>query len=163
MLTILSTSLIGFFGAFIAYQQWRVAEIRLRHDTYERKFKIYEAAKTLLVVFQYNGKLTVEDYLTYLRGITDAEFIYDDPDVTEYLQTLREQANELIRLQEQKAADQSAEVGQWFLKQFGVLRSKFHPSMRLHPPSLLEKSKLWLDAEYLISKKLRGRSPTWRI
>jgi hypothetical protein len=131
-----STLIIGAIGAFISWQQWRIAEIRLRHDTYERKFRVYEAAKTLLVVFQFKAKISQDDYFAYLRGITDAEFIFDDPEVIRYLQLLREQATEFIRLREQGSTNEYAKVSQWFLKQFDVLRSKFYPSMRLHPPSL---------------------------
>jgi hypothetical protein len=138
MWSVLPTFVIGAVGAYISRLQWRIAEIRLRHDTYERKFKVYEAAKTLLVVFQFNAKITHDEYFSYLRGVTDAEFVFDDPEVPRYLQTLREQAIELIRTQTAGLSDENAKISQWFLSQFDVLRSKFYPSMRLHPPSLRE-------------------------
>jgi hypothetical protein len=81
-----------------------------------------------------------------LRGITDAEFIFDDPEVTRYLQTLREQAIELIRTQKASLSDENAKVSQWFLKQFDVLRSKFYPSMRLHPPPIQEQVGSWVNS-----------------
>ena len=148
MLPIVSTSIIGVVGAYIAWQQWSIAEIRLRLDTYERKFRIYEAAKTILAVFELNATISIEEYFTYLRGITDAEFIFDDPNVTQYLQKLREQTVELMRSQKQGAvaADQSSELEHWFSKQFDVLKSKFQPSMSLHQPSISEKIREGLDA-----------------
>ena len=146
MWSIISTSIIGVAGAFISWQQWRVADIRLRHDIYPRKFRVYEAAKTLLVMFQDNGKISQEDYFAYLRGITDAEFIFDDVKVTQYLQTLRERAIELIRIQASGSAEERAEVSRWFITQFDVLRSKFRPTMSLHPLSIAEGVRRWFSA-----------------
>ena len=143
MWSALPTFVIGAVGAYISWLQWRIADIRLRHDTYERKFRVYEAAKTLLVVHQFKAKISDDDYFEYLRGITDAEFIFDDPEVTRYLQTLCEQAIELIRTHKAGLSDEKAKVSQWFLKQFDVLRSKFYPSMRLHPPSLRQHVGPW--------------------
>ena len=165
MWSAISTVMIGAAGTFIAYQQWRTAEIRLRHDVYERKFKVYEAAKTLLVVFQFKAKITEDDYFAYLRGITDAEFIFDDPEVSRYLQTLREQATELIRTQTAGLADEHAKISQWFIKQFDVLRSKFYPSMRSHPPAMREQFGLWgsrllADLRLGWSKSLRIHEPS---
>jgi hypothetical protein len=138
MWSVLTTFIVGAVGAYISWLQWRIADIRLRHDTYERKLRVYEAAKTLLVVHQFKAKISEEDYFEYLQGITDAEFIFDDPEITRYLQTLREQATELIRTQMAGLSDENAKVSQWFLRQFDVLRSKFYPSMRLHPPPFQE-------------------------
>jgi hypothetical protein len=144
MWSIISTLIIGVAGTFISYQQWRVAEIRLRHDTMHERQRIYEAAKTLLVEFQHSAKISQEDYFTYLQGTVSAEFIFDDdPGVIQYLQTLRERAIEQIRLQKQGSAEERAEMSRWLMQQFDVLRSKFRPTMRLHPPSVMEQVKRW--------------------
>jgi hypothetical protein len=147
-------------GAFISYQQWRIAEIRLRHDTYERKRRIYEAAKALLVVFQIEGSISHETFLKFSRDIADAEFVFNDAAVIQYLQTLREQAIELIRSQKQgaAAADHCAELEQWFIKQFDVLRSKFNASMRLHPPPMAKKIKEWMDAAARLYRRGFGKN-----
>jgi hypothetical protein len=145
MWQIISTSIIAAAGVFISWQQWRIAEIRLRHDIYERQFRVYEAAKTLLVVFQFNGKISQDDFFTYLRGTADADFIFDDADAIQYLQTLRTRAIELMRAQKQgaAAADQCAEIGGWLMQQFDVLKSKFRPVMGLHLPSTAERVRRW--------------------
>jgi hypothetical protein len=157
MWSTISTLIIGVAGTFISYQQWRVAEIRIRHDTMPERKRVHDAAKTLLVTFQNEGKITEEDYFTYLRGIADAKFIFDDdPEATQYLQTLRDRATELIRLQKQGSAEAHAEISQWFITQFDVLRSKFHSSMRLHPPPTGEKIRQC--AERLLSSLRRGSS-----
>jgi hypothetical protein len=142
-----STVILGAVGAFISWQQWRIAEIRLRHDLYERRFRVYMAAKMLLITFQDTGKITQADYFTYVGGIADAEFMIDDQNVIQYLQTLRNRAIELIRLRGQepaKAADALAELEGWFMSQFDVLRSKFRPVLSLHAASPWRRIKSWV-------------------
>lgn len=150
MWQIISTSIIAVAGVFISWQQWRIAEMRLRHEIYERQFRVYEAAKTLLVVYQFSGEISQNDFLTYLRGTVDADFIIDDADAIQYLQTLRTRAIELMRAQKQgsAAADQRAEIGGWLMEQFDVLKSKFRPVMGLHLPSMPERVGRWFTARF---------------
>jgi hypothetical protein len=143
MWQVISTSIIGVASVFISYQQWRIAEIRLRHDRYERLYKIYGAAKALLVVIQNDAKVSLDEYFNYLRGVADAEFVFDDADVVQYLQILRERAADLRRAQAQGAADECAKIESWFIQQFDVLRAKFRPIMGLRPPSMAERVRRW--------------------
>lgn len=141
-----STAVIAFAGLWIAWEQKRIADTRLRSDLYDRRLRTYETAKTLLVSFQYEGKLTTPDYITYKRGTADAEFLFsDNPNVLRYLDLLGKQTVELIKLQQQEAAsaDKYAAVETWFASQFDVLRSSFQPSMRLAPSPLIQRLKGW--------------------
>ena len=73
----------------------------------------------------------------------------------QYLLLLRGQAGELMRLKAQKSADEYARVSLWFTKQFDVLRSTFHPSMRLNPPPMQEQV-VQLAAGLLTNLRLGG-------
>ena len=63
----LSTPAIAVAGVTIAYQQKRLANIRLRNDLFDRRFKIYEAARTYLVCATRNQRLPVEDMIAFSR------------------------------------------------------------------------------------------------
>jgi hypothetical protein len=140
-------AIIAVAGIYIAWQQKRLADIRLQNDLYDRRFKVYEAAKTLLVAVQQNGKMSLEEFFAFLRGTSDAAFLLK-PDIVEYLETIRKQAAKLRLLQQQlqnqdldqkrraALADQAAETEKWFNDQFEVLLSKFKPSMRLDKHAL---------------------------
>ncbi len=138
-LGVLFELVIAFAGVCIAWQQKRIAEIRLRHDLYNRRFKVYEAAKTLLVAHQTNGKLSGDDYIAYRRGTADAVFLLD-AGVVKYLDELRRQAERLLCLSGRKAelrndlsqepkyhssVDESAQIETWLAQQFDILTSKF--------------------------------------
>src|ERR1700693_3089439 len=84
-------------SVYIAWQQKRIADIRLRHELYDRRLKVYEAAKTLLVAHLMNGKLSGDDYFAYRRGTADAVFLLN-VGVVEYLEELQKRAERLMRL-----------------------------------------------------------------
>jgi hypothetical protein len=97
------------------------------------------------VAYQSNGRLSTDDCLAYRGGTADAVFVLDDS-VIVYLGQLQERAERallLYNLIQAKASgenayhshvDESAEIGQWLLRQFPILISKFKPSMRLDEP-----------------------------
>jgi hypothetical protein len=132
-------------SVYIAWQQKRIADIRLRHELYDRRLKVYDAAKSLLVAHLINGKLSGDDYIAYRRGTADAVFLLD-AGVIEYLGELQKRAECLIRLRAELAAirddmakeakyhklvDESAEIETWLTQQFDILITKFNPAMRL--------------------------------
>jgi hypothetical protein len=41
---------IGGFGAWIAFQQMRLARIKVQHDTYDRKYAVFLAVRWVLTV-----------------------------------------------------------------------------------------------------------------
>src|SRR6266567_2988225 len=65
LLQALATPAIAFAGLAIAYEQKRLADIRLRNDLFDRRFKIYEAARTYLVYATRNQRLPVDDMFAF--------------------------------------------------------------------------------------------------
>jgi hypothetical protein len=130
-----------------AWQQKRLADIRLQNDLYDRRFKIFAAAKKLLVSVQQNGVVSLDEFFAFVGGTSDAVFLLT-ADVVDYLQTIRERSAELRSKhgllqnsdleQGQRAAlaDQIARIEDWFNDQFDVLVAKFKPSMRLDKHAL---------------------------
>jgi hypothetical protein len=132
-------------SVYIAWQQKRIADIRLRHELYDRRLRVYEAAKTLLVAHLINGKLSGDEYFAYRRGTADAVFLLD-AGVVDYLGEIQERAERLMRLRTEQAeiredmsketkyrklVDESAQIETWLTQQFDILIEKFIPAMRL--------------------------------
>ena len=132
-------------SVYIAWQQKRIADIRLRHELYDRRLRVYEAAKTLLVAHLINGKLSDDDYIAYRRGTADAVFLLE-AGVIDYLEELRKRAERLMRLRTELAeiredmskdaqyhqlVDENAQIETWLSQQFEILIARFKPAMRL--------------------------------
>ena len=133
---------VALASVYIAWQQKRLADLKLQNDLYDRRLKIFEAAKALLVAVQTSGTLSIDDYFVFVRSTANAVFLLK-PDVVEYLSTLRDHATRLRLFQNQlkddrkdqaargELADKAAEVELWFYNQFDVLIERFKPSLRL--------------------------------
>jgi hypothetical protein len=129
----------------IARWQASVAKAQLRQNVYDRRFAVYQSAKALLIALQYNGTLSGDDYMEYRRGTVDAVFLLD-AGVVAYLDQLRERAERLLLVRNlikenssgcdayHRNVDESAQIENWFGKQFDVLLSKFKPCVRLEEP-----------------------------
>jgi hypothetical protein len=128
----------------IACVQQRLQNIRLRHDLYDRRYRVYGAAKELLASVQVDGSVKRPAFQAFVERTSDAEFLFKNQDIFEYLTKLREKAIRSIHVSTKlsdanlktkdsdKFADEEGEIAKWFIAQFGTLRDKFKPFMRLY-------------------------------
>jgi hypothetical protein len=65
--------IIAACGVWIAWQQKRIADVHLRHEQYDRKYRVYGSAKGLLVGLQADGHITRSSFQRYIEGVADAE------------------------------------------------------------------------------------------
>jgi hypothetical protein len=75
----------------IAEQQAELAAVRLQHDLFDRRFAIYEAARTMLMEVFRRGDASNEALGIFLRDTQKAVFVFDQS-LTDYLAELRKQA-----------------------------------------------------------------------
>ena len=127
---------------FIAYQQKRLADIRLQHELYDRRFAVYEATKAFVIGAIDDDQMTAGLYLTFQRGTSQSVFLFDAT-LTTYLNEINRRGLELFRLHRRLAetqlddearircADEAAATTTWFSEQFDPLIEKFGPFLRL--------------------------------
>ena len=131
----------------VARQQAGLADVRLRRDLFDRRFKVYVAARTFLFQAEQNARISDDALTSYVRGTLDAVFLFDQ-DVVDYLELMRKRASELrmarILIDQQqevgperaKAVDAEMKILEWFQAQFEVLIAKFNPSLSLRLPTV---------------------------
>jgi hypothetical protein len=61
-------------GAWLAWQQVRIARVRLQHDLYDRRFKIFQAARNFLAEVMTHGYPSDDQVRAYVVGTADAIF-----------------------------------------------------------------------------------------
>jgi hypothetical protein len=130
--------------ADIAAQQARLADVRLRHDLYDRRFAVYDAARMFFLrEILPKNRVSDEALYVFVRGIADAVFIVDK-NVTDYLQDMQKRILRFQRLtiaidtmqhQEERkpASDEKLALRQWFEEQPDVLIERFRPFLTLDP------------------------------
>jgi hypothetical protein len=78
ILSALLVPAIALFGVFIAYQQYRVNQQRLRHETYERRLSVYKVVQKYLSEIVRDGKTSYERALQFKTDASEAQFLFDD-------------------------------------------------------------------------------------
>lgn len=141
----LAVPVIALAGVAIAAGQLKLAGARLRHDLYDRRFKVLAAARRLFAVIFADGRVPPEEFYKYVEGTSEAAFLFDDRTV-EYLEEIRRRAAKMMflenRLRDQniedsergKLADKEAHLLMWFTSQPELLLSRFKPFMQLARP-----------------------------
>lgn len=136
--------IIGGFGTWIAFQQMRLAGIKVQHDTYDRKYAVFLAVRWVLtVVAGLKRAPTLEDMRDFINQMAAAPFLFD-AQIVEYLKDIEThvfRANGLqdmiigndLSTDEDKASASRELEGHisWLSEQSDVVTEKFAPSLKL--------------------------------
>jgi len=134
---------ISCLGSWIAFKQVRIAAAKLNFDLYDKRFKVFEAARQYLVLALQSNDVTPEHTNQFHLGVADAVFLFDKS-IEEYLEEFRKKLAKLqmlnfqfrnLRDQEDERrgilADQLAEQAMVVNDEFDVLVLKFKPFLKL--------------------------------
>jgi hypothetical protein len=137
--------LIPLIGAWIAWQQVQIARAKLHFDLYEKRFAVFEAARSLIGEAIRSANLTTSSLNAYTLGTADAVFLLSD-DVNKYLRDVAKHAVALSTMQyaieplpvgSQQRVDMSEKIGEetlWFNNQLDELIAHFRPFLKLDEP-----------------------------
>ena len=142
----LLAGVIGIVGAWIALQQMHLARIKLQHDTYDRKYAVFEAVSwVLLGVAALKRAPSLEDMRNFLRVIGAAPFLFDAKLVA-YLKEIERRvhrANGLNDMMSHFSDDDKPQASKeleehivWLSEQHNVIIEKFRPSLELRKQCL---------------------------
>jgi hypothetical protein len=82
--------LIPLVGAFIAWQQARIAWYKLQFDLYEKRFAIFAAARNLIGEVVSQGNVSDASLRTFMLGTADVFLLNDE--LSKYLDALAKRA-----------------------------------------------------------------------
>jgi len=89
---------IGLVAAFIGFQQWRLAQRKLKYDLFDRRYKVFEVTRVFLASVLQEVEARDEFLRDFTVGTSDAPFLYPKETVA-YLDSLREHALEMRKHQ----------------------------------------------------------------
>ncbi|MBC7160507.1 MAG: hypothetical protein H5U26_00145 [Immundisolibacter sp.] len=141
-LAALLTPTIAIIAVYIGWQQWRTNRNKLKLDLFDRRFTVYDAARTLIgrVLTQSHAKN--DQILEFLTGTREARFLLDKQ-IAEYLfKEFHLKAILLLTLHSElegspggtertKNIEHRREVRNWFEQQYDVLDEKFSKYIQL--------------------------------
>jgi hypothetical protein len=142
VLAALLTPTIAVFGSFIAYRQWRTAQKKLKLDLFEKRFAVYDAARTFIASVMTSGKAKDEEMYEFLSGTREAKWLLNDDIATYFDEQIWKKAVELQTLdlvlegvpvgdERTRNVQQQGEIKKWLISQYKVLDEKFSPFLKL--------------------------------
>lgn len=138
--------LIALFAAYIAYQQYQAAKLKLKMDLFERRFALFETVFDFICHVAAGQKVTAADVIKLDEAKLVSFFVFHG-EVPKYIQTVREKAESVTVLNSQaeqiaklggsdaltqKRQTQDAEVA-WFAEQREKCRNVFEPYLAIRP------------------------------
>jgi len=128
-------------GAWLAWQQVQIARVKLQHDLYDRRYRVFDATRRLLANTCATGYASDEAQLAFVLGTGDAAFLFDD-DLTRYLEEMRKRAVTLqtisnaletlpVGAQRTRFVNVKSEHEVWFTKLLDSLADNFKPFLKL--------------------------------
>lgn len=94
----LLTPIIGVGILYIAIQQWRINQNRLRHELFDRRFVMFEAARDLILAILREAEIGPQDLRTFIGQTVGSRFLFSRK-VNKYVETLVAKARELQKIQ----------------------------------------------------------------
>jgi hypothetical protein len=132
---------IAAIGAWLAWQQVQIARIKLQHDLYDRRYRVFDATRKLVLNICVNRTASEEDTSAFRLGTGDAAFLFDD-DLAKYLEQMSMNAfdiylnhrvlkNTPMGEQRTKAVTDIRKHLVWFDEQLDSITDKFKPFLKL--------------------------------
>jgi hypothetical protein len=146
ILQALLTPTVAVFGLIIAYRQWRINKVRLKHELYDRRMAVYTKLIDYLSVIFSGGHFNNEAFIGWLNKSYEGYFLFND-ELIKYFEAINEKSRALkkihrnISLQKETGkkgeqpqndlSKQEEELQQWFEKQLNVAKDKFSQFLRI--------------------------------
>ena len=140
----LLTPVIAVVGTLIAIQQWRINQIKLRHELYQKRLDVYTAFCELLGAIVRSANVTDEELRAFLQKTRESHFLFED-ELCNYLREVYEKAVDVqcnhtmihghgslpVGEERTKTIQKNTELLKWLSRQFESGRERFRPYMRL--------------------------------
>ncbi len=141
----LLTSAIAIVVIYIAWQQWKTNQQRLRLEQYDRRLRVYEEVKKILSIIVRDAKVSTDDLLKFRTSVSDADFLFG-PEIPEYIDEIFKRGLNLWRWTQEyrdykqetpegynhtKVTDEMHKELTWLVEQFEPAKQKFRKYLNL--------------------------------
>jgi hypothetical protein len=90
----LLTPVIAIIATYIAWQQWKANELKLRMERYERRLRIYQDVIKMLSLIMRDADAKIEDLMTFRANTAEAIFLFG-PEIQKYIDEIFSQGLKL--------------------------------------------------------------------
>ena len=142
------TALTALFAAYITWQQYQLGQRQFRHELYDRRLKVFQAARSFLSDIAREGKARFHRCVQFYAESSEAEFLFDH-DIVSLMEELYSRGLQLAELYEQlypetgdpglpvvnersRVAKEKSQVLKEMMDNLGNLKRAFKPYLSVH-------------------------------
>jgi hypothetical protein len=157
-LSAMLTPTIAVVGLYIAFNQKRIEESRLRHELFERRYRLFDTVMKFISSVIVSGNMIYDDEMKFVSDILGVRFIFDE-EIEEIISNkILKSAREIQVLNEtapqvENAGERKIELKKHLMKQRDIFQEKTLKYMYLQQPSTLQKIRQYLPVLYEKMKK----------
>ncbi|MCF6341165.1 MAG: hypothetical protein L3J10_10530 [Sulfurimonas sp.] len=96
--------LIAIITSYIAYRQWKLEKIKLTHDLFEKRFKVYKHFQIYKSKILQSGTCEIKDYQLFVSNTSESIFIFSE-DMTKLKRNFEEKGMELWAIEKELESD----------------------------------------------------------
>lgn len=140
VLSALLTPTIAILGSFIAWQQWRINRLRLKHELFDRRYQQFEATRDFLGTIMTRGHVHREEELKWIQATRGSRFLFDRRMAT-YFEEVFKKSTDLQALtavfeglggdESSRNFDRQQAIKGWFMEELRNLERRFSPYLQL--------------------------------
>lgn len=142
------TALTALFAGYIAWQQYQLGQRQFRHELYDRRLKVFQAARSFLSDIAREGKARFYRCVQFYAEASEAEFLFGT-DIVNLIEELYSQGLKLSELNDQlypetgdpglpvgdkrsSVAREKSEVLKKMMDNLSKLKKAFKPYLSVH-------------------------------
>lgn len=139
-LSALLTPVVAILGCYIAYQQWKTSNLKLKFDLFDRRLEKYEAIYSFIADLLINGRLHLGSDVSYLKDTKSLQFLFDK-EISAFAEAVYKKAAELDGLAalndglsgDAASANRAAqrEIKEWLQVELRGMKQRFSPYLSL--------------------------------
>jgi len=141
----LLTPTIALIAAYIAYHQYKVNKLRLRHELYERRLRVYKAVQSFLSEILRAGDAKFDRCSQFYADASEAAFLFDNT-IQKFIDDIYKKAIEMHALYEKmypsdgspglpvgkerdKVVHENSALCKWLMDQLSIPKKLFRKYM----------------------------------
>ncbi|MCX7355687.1 MAG: hypothetical protein NTY59_12830 [Alphaproteobacteria bacterium] len=131
----LLTPIVAAFGAFIAWQQYKLGKQKIKLELFEKRWVILQAVRTFLGLVARDAAIDSEEVLQLRRKTFDAKFLFGE-EISEYIDSIFKKGIELhttemmlkgmpVGDERSKLVNANTALVTWLMSQLTAMEDKF--------------------------------------
>lgn len=141
------TALTALFAAYITWQQYQLGQRQFRHELYDRRLKVFQAARSFLSDIAREGTARYHRCIQFYAEASEAEFLFDH-NIVNLIEELYSRGSKLAELNDKlypedgepglpvgeersRVAKEKSNVLKEMMDNLGKLKQAFKPYLRV--------------------------------